>query len=260
MLNTSFSFIRAALGLAVIFGLGGCASVSVTSLEQPRHATPRLLPEIIYVEEFKAPDDSFRVDRTGAELVAFKKQLQTTLATEMVARITKHIAPAQILNTKTARPKKGWLVRGHFVRVNQGSRALRVLVGLGLGGTKMETEVEVFDLARSAKKPFLTFQTTGGSNAEPGVITGVASTGPIDAAIGTVVGGALVVSHGITEDAKRTAHETTATLSEYAVNHGWLPTEKALQFKRLEADSEKIRARTAAATETEKSSSNSKRP
>ena len=36
-----------------------------------------------------------------------------------------------------------WLITGEFVRVNGGSRELRGLVGLGLGGTKMETVVRV---------------------------------------------------------------------------------------------------------------------
>jgi len=65
-----------------------------------------------------------------------------------------------------------WLITGEFVRVNGGSRELRGLVGLGLGGTKMETLVRVYDLSRLSKEPVLQFETSGGSNAEPGALVG----------------------------------------------------------------------------------------
>jgi Domain of unknown function (DUF4410) len=244
-------------GIAGVIGLGGCASVSVTNLQQSEVAAPLLLPELIYVEEFQAVDEILRVDRTGTELVEFKKELQSRLASETVERLTKHLAPAQILDSGYS-PTKGWLVRGRFVRVNQGSRALRLLIGFGLGGTKMETEVEVVDLARPSQ-PFLTFRTTGGSNAEPGAITGAASTGPIDAAVGTVLGVALVASHGVSEDAKKTAHEITASLSEYAGTRGWLSDRKVLEYKRLGSDEEKAKAELQGSSRSTGSSQNSKR-
>jgi Domain of unknown function (DUF4410) len=52
-----------------------------------------------------------------------------------------------------------WLVTGEFVRVTQGSRALRGLVGLGAGGTKLETAVRVYDLSHLSKGPVLQFET-----------------------------------------------------------------------------------------------------
>ena len=68
-----------------------------------------------------------------------------------------------------------WLIRGEFTRVNQGSRLLRSTIGFGAGGTKVETNVYVYDLSKSSTTPFLTFSTSGGSNAEPGAITGLAT-------------------------------------------------------------------------------------
>ena len=69
-------------------------------------------------------------------------------------------------------PKSGLLVTGEFVTVKQGSRALRMGIGFGAGGTKVETKVRLFDLAQSATDPIATFTTTGGSNAQPGWIAG----------------------------------------------------------------------------------------
>lgn len=243
----------------VIIGLSGCASVSVTSMQEPPPAAKLVLPETVYVEKFAATDEVLRVDREGMELTEFKQKLQSQLAMEIIERVTKNIAPAKLWESTSPRPSTGWLVRGRFVRVNQGSRALRILIGLGLGGTKMETDVAVFDLAQSNTKPFITFCTTGGSNAEPGAITGAASTGPIDAAVGTALGVALVLSHGVTEDAKKTAHEITAVLSEYAGVRGWLLPRQTLEYKRLEVDSEKLRKQQTPPAKTTGSSQNSKR-
>ena len=66
--------------------------------------------------------------------------------------------------------KHVWFVRGEFKTVCQGSRLLRSAIGFGAGGTKIETHVEVYDLASNSATPFLTFSTTGGSGAEPGAI------------------------------------------------------------------------------------------
>jgi len=120
----------------------------------------------------------------------------------------------------TATPSPpGWMVVGSLTRVHQGSRALRGVIGFGLGATKLETIVHVYDLS-DLSKPFLTFETTGGSNAEPGAVTGI---GPVTAAtgIGLVAGGAGNVMHGLSEDAWRTSRMICAHLADYFASRGW---------------------------------------
>src|SRR4029079_17604582 len=105
------------------------------------------------------------------------------------------------------------------------SRLLRSGVGLGAGGTKMETRVRVYDLASSAQ-PFLTFETTGGSNAMPGLLT---STGPVSAAFSMTTQAMM----GVTDDAARTSRMITGALNGYLVEHGWLNKSKAYSAKKL---------------------------
>jgi hypothetical protein len=124
------------------------------------------------------------------------------------------------------------VIRGKFVRVNQGSRFLRSAIGFGAGGTKLETMVEVYDLSDLSHRPFLTFSTTGGSNAEPGAITGIA-TDPLTLGVGVVTGGAGGLAHGLTEDTKRTAREITAELSDYMYRSGWIPEDNWIKPKQL---------------------------
>jgi len=117
-------------------------------------------------------------------------------------------------------------VRGEFVKVQQGSRLLRSAVGFGAGGTKLETRVEVYDLAQNSTTPFLTFSTTGGSGAEPGAILAV-SADPLQIAIGGVTGAA----HGLSEDTKRTAREITAEFSDYMYKRGWISEDQWIKPK-----------------------------
>jgi hypothetical protein len=123
------------------------------------------------------------------------------------------------------RRQPGWLITGQFTRVNQGSRALRIALGLGAGGTKMETAVQVYDLTeRRRERPLFSFSTSGGSNAEPGIITSVGPLTPttVPAAVIAVAGKA---GHGVTEDDKRTARVIAAKVSEELAARGCLPPE-----------------------------------
>jgi hypothetical protein len=195
--------------------LTGCASVSVKEAKQPKHAIkiPTQKPSHIYVETFSTEDAQFNVDREGAKLMAFKENTSRMLQDKLIKRLGE-VAPAEIATSSL--PENGWLIRGQFVRVNQGSRALRGIIGCGLGGTKMETRVQVYDLSQSTTIPFLIFNTTGGSNAEPGALLGA---GPPDwITLGLVVAGTWNVVHGISEDAWRTAREIRNYLVNYCNN------------------------------------------
>ena len=208
--------------LILALALSGCASISV----QPgtADATPQK-PQQVYVEDFSTDQGEFNVDRDGAELVKFKTDLQAMMSKAITTDLSKRLITA-VATDKFNRPQHvaGWLVTGEFVRVNQGSRLLRGAIGFGAGATKLETKVQVYDLANGATEPFLTFSTTGGSNAEPGALPSLA-TDPLTLAI-EAAGGAGNVAHGITEDTARTAREITAELSDYMYRSHWISKDK----------------------------------
>jgi hypothetical protein len=209
--------------LAVGLGLGGCASISV----QPHSESSAraVAPKKIYIAEFSTAGANFRVDRDDQELKDFKTNLKSLMQLAMVSDLSKRLVPAENAPRVALPHVNAWLVRGEFIRVYQGSRLLRGTIGFGLGGTKLETHVQIYDLARDDSEPFLTFRTTGGSNAEPGAISGIA-TDPLTLGIGLVVGGAGGIAHGLTEDSARTAREITATLSDYMFRHGMIDADK----------------------------------
>ena len=202
---------------ATVF-LAGCASVSVKD-ERVGKSVPGAKPKRIYVERFSTEGAAFNVDREGKELAEFKKATAKLLQNMLIERLPE-IAPSSGAPTKL--PREGWLIKGRFVRVNQGSRALRSVMGLGLGATKMETEVEVYDLRRSKSVPFFKFRTTGGSNAEPGAVLGA---GPLNAITYAGVGVGVIGNaiHGITEDSQRTSREIRNALLRHCQDSGLMP-------------------------------------
>lgn len=210
-------------GLAAVL-LFGCASVSVKDLEGGRKVRPRGKPAKVYVMPFSTSGAEFNVDREGAELESFKHDTAVMLADLTAERIGVQLVPAQITGINDSVPRNGWLVKGRFLVVNQGSRALRSFVGLGAGASKMQVAVDIYDLGRSRSTPFLSFQTEGGSGSMPGLIT---SPGPVSAGL-SMVGGSI---RGVTDDAQRTARMITARISQYMLDRKWINPEQAIAVK-----------------------------
>jgi len=208
--------------------------VSIREPQKLAEPAPQKRPDRIFVAPFTFNTESVRVDRKGEDLGAFKKDLQERIGRHLVERLSKHVAPSEMVAPGAPLLQGNyWLITGHFDRINQGSRILRALVGLGAGGTKMETTVLVWDLSHRHAKPFLKIQTTGGSNISPGV-GGVATffvSGPMALTnLFNVVDG---VRSGVSFDAMRTAREVNAAVSEYLVQQGAIEKRKAVKPKRL---------------------------
>jgi hypothetical protein len=221
--------IHVAAGLfPLTFLLASCASISVRDDYDAQKLEPTAKPMHVYVLPFDTADGDFRVDRSGDELAAFKKDLQSLMTADLLERIRKHIGPASPASSLAEIPPgRNWVVGGEFVRINQGSRALRTVIGLGAGGTKYETRVRVYNMEPGLPYPFMIFETTGGSNAEPGAVTGIGG-GPVMTVIGVAASAAAVVGKGLTEDTARTSRMITAQLSDYLYRAGWIQAEQRL--------------------------------
>lgn len=188
----------------------GCASVSVRNVE--RRSGPAHRPSAFYVADFDTADGAWKVTSRSKTVPQFKRDTQNLLAEALVADLNYYLGPAQRVGRSTRIPPDGWLVTGRFIRVSEGSPGLRIVIGLGAGGTKMETETLVSSQSHSR---FLRFGTSGGSNAMPGMI---ASTGPVNSVANVV----QQASRGVRDDTKRTARMITGSIAEYMVERGWL--------------------------------------
>ena len=218
--------------LAPLLLVTGCASVSVGNIH-PKGVPPKKLPAKIYVSPLVAPPENFRVGRGEKDLDAFIKEEQKNFTTALVAQLSKHIAPAEALPEGKSVPRGNfWLITGTYDRVNQGSRALRIGIGFGAGGTKLETRVLCSDLTGRKPAPFLSMLTTGGSGLAPGAWAAFTPAGAfyIPGAVANAGGASL---GGLSVDRARTAREITAALSEYCFANGLIAERRTRRPKKV---------------------------
>ena len=191
-------------GLMAALSLCSCASVKVR--DDASTATGGKAPQRIDVVPFSIAGASIREHPMRKAPGQLGPEASQLLADRLAAELSKHIAPARVVPAGTSPRRDTWLVTGRITRVSEGSRALRMLVGLGAGGTKMETSVLV--RGGGSKRPLLTFGTSGGSGAAPGAITN-----PIPFSSGAAA--LLQCRLGVSDDAARTARVITNRLLTY---------------------------------------------
>ena len=212
----------------------GCASVSVAKVEkQSKKAFQK--PSKIYVEEFTTTDSVFHVNRTGAALKEFEAKTASQLSTNLVKQLNQSVFPADAKSKNSKTPTGScWLVTGTFERVDQGSRALRSIVGFGAGRTRIETKVVVMDLRGLKPAELFSFKTIGSSNQEPGpgIIMGAIPMN-LEGPFSIVYGPAMT---GLSFDVRRTAKEIAAEISDYLQKNGVAPKDKKLKVKRLSSE------------------------
>ncbi len=204
--------------------LAGCSSVSVQEESENVGLAPPTRPGVLWVRPFAVPK--------GAEFDAAAKsptddprlRVGRLVAEGILSRAEKLVAPGKLVEDGQLPPAGGLLVEGKILRVRQGSRALRLGIGFGAGRSLLETSVKVFNLERSATKPWLVFETSGGSNAEPG-LAGMLVPSPVSIPVAvTIVGGAAaagaITGKGVTEDALRTGRTIAASIHGHLAAHG----------------------------------------
>ncbi len=202
--------------------LTGCASVSVRPGYSGPAASPGARPpRQLLVSDFTFEQADIRAGRSGERLAAFQHEMVEDMSRDLVRSLTRYGIPvARTAPREIPSPSQeaAWLIRGRFRTVWQGSRALRSIIGCGLGRSTLQVDVEVYDLSVSSCAPILTFDTTGGSGAEPG---GLAAGALMASPEGFVLaGGAKAFSSGLSFDTRRTARMIAAYIStELARRH-----------------------------------------
>jgi len=196
--------------------LTGCASVRITGISEDKSLSPKSNTSI-FISPYKTItkhsnpsfDTKYLDQNTGFIYIGRLKdnppvsnKLGEILANS-ISRSFKNEKPTISDNS----PKSGIWVTGQMTEEHEGSRALRTLVGLGAGKTKLDTKTFVYNLDKSKKTPWLTIWASGHSGREPGAIFS-AMPSPILAfnILGAVGTAGTIINHsnkGLTQDAKR---------------------------------------------------------
>lgn len=209
------------LPAVALVALTGCASVSVTDERTNASLAPDKMPGVLYLRPFtRASGAEFDVT-VPAEGPSAEQRLAESVSLGIMSRSEKWVAPTTILRRQDAAPRHGLMVDGEITRAQQGSRTLRLFLGFGAGRSRLDTKVRVYNLEKSATKPWIAFNTTGRSSAEPGLVA-AAVPGPMTLpALAAMAGGvASSVSRGLmglTSDGKRSGRTIAAAVHDQLV-------------------------------------------
>jgi len=216
--------------------LSSCASVSITNHRENPNLAPSRPPTKITVQ----PTKTVFLEDSEAGRLHKKGALRETLYLEPSSGlpISKETATSKTGDKLTCATNKQLgrflrksspsgqelLIESRITTQHKGSRALRVIVGLGAGKTLMETKTRVFNTNKSTTEPWLEVWTTGSSNREPGAVF-AAMPSPllafnILAIASTGVSIANGSGKGLSQDAKRTGKTVAAFILEKLKEHG----------------------------------------
>jgi hypothetical protein len=195
--------------------LGGCASVSVVSIQETRALAPSLGGAgggkgggtTAVVEDFCGPVRGGTLYYDSASGLICGESRENGVAGKLMADILRKELERRGVG-------RGLRVRGQVISEEAGSAAMRALFGLGLGGSRLETRTLVFNENKSSKIPWLTVWTDGGSGREPGAAFSIIPPpfGPLLLPVVAAGAGVAALSgagKGTSQDARRTARVLT---------------------------------------------------
>ncbi len=128
------------------------------------------------------------------------------------------------------------LIDGEFLDIDEGNRVGRLVIGFGMGASRVDTEVHVRHGAR--RRDLLDFKTHSDSGSLPGAAAtmgaGAAVTGGVTAgmAAASAAEGVLKEYHSEVERmAAHSADQAVAYLSEFFANQGWIRPDQVKKAK-----------------------------
>lgn len=213
---------------------GGIQSaLSATKIEESLQ--PSAAPDIIYVSNFELDAASIHQDqgiggsrskgilasrlnsrqgllKHGEAPETTASKLVNLMAESLVQNLSSHSLRTTHLQAGQLPPKKGWLIQGEFLEVDEGNRLKRAIIGFGAGATEMRIHVKVTDLGRQPSNPFLVLGVGAGDEHAPGAAV---TLNPYVAAAKFVL-----AKHATEKDVRNAASQIAGELIKYMQSRG----------------------------------------
>lgn len=227
--------------LALLLLSVGCAKTQVTTMDEVAQSGLRR-PQQVLIYDFAVSRQDIQENSgifakmarniNGQDPTAEEMQLGREVADALAEELTRKIA-ALGLNPRRARngtplPAGSILITGRFVKIDEGNRLRRNVIGFGVGQSSIDSDVQVLAPSSSGVRELLSFY----AHADSGKMPGAAVMGPAGAAAGAgtaavvatnaAVGGLKSYRSSSAQQAKQMADKVTERLSEYFSRQGWL--------------------------------------
>lgn len=259
MFSWVFSHARTYTIAALSMTLAGCATVSVTP-EAIRPPDPSAaynaieaeptVPAQVAIRDFDFASSSVIENRSlfhraidllrrssaDERRIAIGQDVAAAISRKTVKQLSKTGLEATRIAGDNEVPVHGnfLLVSGRLTDVDEGNRFTRVALGLGLGESRLATEVHVFRVVDGEKAEVLVFTTHANSGKMPGIGAsigfGTLLLGPITLLTvieDSISSGQKIYVSQIDYLAGETADQITRYLSQYAAAEHWIPRNKA---------------------------------
>jgi hypothetical protein len=225
--------------LALLFA-AGCATTKVTNREQlVTGPIPR--PTTIWVYAFAAtaaevPADSALADEKDLdkappqtpEEIAEGMKLGDEMASELVTQINAMGMSARMASPDSKPQINDIVIRGYLLSVEQGSTAMRVMVGFGAGKSSLATMVEGFQMTGQGLRKLGYGTVDAGGNKSPGMVLGIATFLATKNPAGLIINGGMQAygaasgNNTVEARAKASATEIADVLKKRFQEQGWL--------------------------------------
>jgi hypothetical protein len=244
--------------LALAVTLAGCAGATITpeSSAPPSTAAGAARPARIVVNDFKFSASQVSENSAiGARLMngfsstpadqrqdAIGKQAAEALAAE-IAKQLGDLGFTVVRGGANTQVADGDLViDGEFLKVDEGNRLRRMVIGFGAGASKLDTQVNLFRVTEGTRQSLLQFTTHADSGKMPGAAVtmgaGAAAQGGATAGMAVanagMAGGKMYTSQ-VEYLSDKTADQTVAYLSQYFAQQGWISADQAQKVKLSDA-------------------------
>jgi hypothetical protein len=235
--KTIFQF---CLAVCVIGIFSGCASTKITNREiLVTGPIPR--PATIWVYDFAATAADVPANSALAgekdldtappqtpEQIAEGMKLGDQIATELASQIRDMGMSAQQAGPTTKPAVNDIVIRGYLLSVEQGSTAMRVMVGFGAGKSSLATMVEGFQMTPTGLRKLGYGTVDAGGNKSPGMVLGIATFLATKNPAGLIINGGMQVygvasgNNDVSARAKATATEIAGALKKRFTEQGWI--------------------------------------
>lgn len=232
------------LGYAFLaLAMAGCAGATAAAPQMQIAPVVRSRPAQIVVFPFSTDAADVTLNQgIGARIYRNYSGQDQTASQAQLARST---ARSICVEVATSLASKGWnaacqprgapvsggnvlIVDGDFTDLSEGNRVQQMVIGMGLGASKLNTSAGLYQYSSGASNQLLTFST----HADSGKMPGVGITGPAGAA----AGGAAAATIGVNDAAPGVKHVTSSTsylgdqtanqivdqLNNYFSQQGWI--------------------------------------
>jgi hypothetical protein len=233
-------------GLALVLVVTGCATTSVQT-EQETYMTNLPPPSVVLVHKFSVnlsevtateglygeAVDAVESTTQSEAAATIAQDVSSGYADELVKQINDLGLPAQRATRDSYVPPNALVITGYFMDIDAGNAARRLVIGLGAGQSKIDTQVKVRSRSGDGYRTLLEFKTHADSGEMPGAAVtmgaGAAAQGAVTAgavAANVAVGGVKAYRTAMGPMADRSADKAAVYLSKFFADQGWISPDK----------------------------------